>query len=84
MGKHISHIEFAYNRLVHYTTSHSPFEIVYGFNPLHFCSLRTPQDMMSSDANARAKSIKELHVKVKSEIERKLEKYARNANKIRK
>ncbi|XP_035548682.1 uncharacterized protein LOC118349198, partial [Juglans regia] len=33
-------IEFAYNRTMHTTTSYSPFEIVYGFNPL------TPLDLM--------------------------------------
>ena len=32
--------EFAYNRSVHSTTSFSPFEIVYGFNP------RTPLDLL--------------------------------------
>ncbi|RDX73962.1 hypothetical protein CR513_46348, partial [Mucuna pruriens] len=30
----LPHIEFAYNRIVNITTSHSPFELVYGFNPL--------------------------------------------------
>jgi len=33
-------IEFAYNRVVHFTTSHSSFEIMYGFNPL------TPLDLL--------------------------------------
>ena len=36
----LSFIEFAYNRSVHSTTDHSPFEIVYGFNPL------TPLDLI--------------------------------------
>jgi len=35
----IPHIEFAYNRLVN-STSHTPFEVVYGFNPL------TPLDLL--------------------------------------
>ena len=30
----LSHVEFAYNRVVHSTIQHSPFEVVYGFNPL--------------------------------------------------
>ena len=33
-------VEFAYNRTVHSTTGFSPFEIVYGFNPL------TPMDLI--------------------------------------
>ncbi|KAA3484365.1 Transposon Ty3-I Gag-Pol polyprotein [Gossypium australe] len=37
----LSHIEFANNRAVHLATKHSPFEIVYGFNPL------TPLDLIS-------------------------------------
>jgi hypothetical protein len=34
-------VEFAYNRIVHSTTSFSSFEIVYGFNPL------TPMNLIS-------------------------------------
>ena len=37
----LSHIEFAYNRVVHSTNSHSPFEVVYGFNPLTLLDLFT-------------------------------------------
>nr|KYP35358.1 Transposon Ty3-I Gag-Pol polyprotein [Cajanus cajan] len=36
----LPHIEFAYNRVVHKTTNLSPFEVVYGFNPL------TPLDLI--------------------------------------
>ena len=32
--EYLSHIEFEYNRVVHKTTNISPFEAIYGFNPL--------------------------------------------------
>jgi len=38
--EYLSHIEFAYNRVVHKTTNISSFEVVYGFNPL------TPLDLL--------------------------------------
>nr|KYP47298.1 Transposon Ty3-I Gag-Pol polyprotein [Cajanus cajan] len=38
--EYLLHIEFAYNRVVHKTTKISPFEVVYGFNPL------TPLDLI--------------------------------------
>uniref|UniRef100_A0A2N9HIB0 Reverse transcriptase n=1 Tax=Fagus sylvatica TaxID=28930 RepID=A0A2N9HIB0_FAGSY len=60
-------IEFAYNRAMHTTTSYSPFEIVYGFNPL------TPLDLMplpvdgrsSLDGQKKAELVKSLHERVK-------------------
>uniref|UniRef100_A0A2N9H7E8 RNA-directed DNA polymerase n=1 Tax=Fagus sylvatica TaxID=28930 RepID=A0A2N9H7E8_FAGSY len=59
-------IEFAYNRAMHSTTSYSPFEIVYGFNPL------TPLDLMplpidgrsSLDGQKKAELVKSLHERV--------------------
>ncbi|XP_017416426.2 uncharacterized protein LOC108327205, partial [Vigna angularis] len=38
--EHLPHIEFAYNRVVHKTTNLSPFEVIYGFNPI------TPLDLL--------------------------------------
>jgi len=65
-------IEFAYNRSVHSTTEFSPFEIVYGFNPL------TPMDLIplpidervSLDGNRKAQVVKTLHESVRNKLKR--------------
>ncbi|KAF7821688.1 Transposon Ty3-G Gag-Pol polyprotein [Senna tora] len=75
-------IEFAYNRCVRSSTDHSPFEIVYGFNPL------TPLDLLpipidertSIDGKKKAEIVKQLHERVKQQIEKKNEQYASKAN----
>jgi hypothetical protein len=62
----LTFIEFAYNRSVHSTTDYSPFEIVYGFNPL------TPLDLIplpvderiSLNGNQKAQVVKDLHAKI--------------------
>ncbi|GJW99531.1 putative reverse transcriptase domain, zinc finger, CCHC-type, aspartic peptidase domain protein [Tanacetum coccineum] len=79
-------VEFAYNRSCSQTTGKSPFEIVYGCNPL------SPLDLVplpvtsnySSDADVRAEKIKELHEQVRGKIEKQNQKYAKQANKHRK
>jgi len=79
-------VEFAYNRTVHSTTSFSPFEIAYGFNPL------TPMDLMplpseervSLDGEQKAKMVRQLHEGVRLQIEKKNRLYASKANKRRK
>jgi hypothetical protein len=78
-------IEFAYNRSVHSTTEFSPFEIVYGFNPL------TPLDLLplpvnertSLDGQKKSEMVKKLHESVRQHIEKKNEQYANKANKGR-
>jgi hypothetical protein len=71
---------------VHSTTGFSPFEIVYGFNPL------TPMDLIplpfeekvSLDGEKKAKMVRQLHEGVRLQIEKKNRLYASKANKGRK
>ena len=78
--------EFAYNRTTHSTTNHSPFEIVYGFQPL------TPLDLspipvnecLSADGVKKAEAVRTLHERVRAQIEKKNAQYAQHVNKGRK
>ncbi|RDY13933.1 hypothetical protein CR513_01072, partial [Mucuna pruriens] len=67
----LPHLEFAFNRVVNTTTSHSPFELVYGFNPL------SPMDLLPLPY---ATSM--FHEKSCGDMERKGEQYAKIANKV--
>ncbi|KAL5820915.1 hypothetical protein ACOSQ3_022797 [Xanthoceras sorbifolium] len=82
----LPHVEFAYNRSVHSATHFSPFEIVYGLNPL------TPLDLLplpvtehvNLDGKKKAEFVKQIHEKTRQNIERRTEQYANQANKGRK
>ena len=67
-------IEFEYNRSVHSTTNFSPFEIVFGFNPLTPLDLLPlpVNEMTSLDSQKKAKMVKKLHESVQQHIERKM------------
>jgi hypothetical protein len=81
----IPHIEFAYNRVRHSTTGYSPFEIVYGFNPL------TPLDLIpipvndrsSLDGKKKADMIKKIHEEARLKIQARNDKTAERVNKGR-
>ena len=81
----LPHVEFSYNRTIHSATKFSPFEIVYGFNPL------TPLDLsplpmsehVNLDGKKKAEFVKQIHEKARLNIERRTEQYAKQANKGR-
>uniref|UniRef100_A0A151UHC9 Transposon Ty3-I Gag-Pol polyprotein n=1 Tax=Cajanus cajan TaxID=3821 RepID=A0A151UHC9_CAJCA len=85
--EYLPHIEFAYNRVVHKTTKISPFEVVYGFNPL------TPLDLIPLPDSShyfhkewvsRADFVKKLHEKVKTHIQQQNERTALERSKGKK
>jgi hypothetical protein len=81
----LAQIEFAYNRSISQTTGHSPFEVVYGQNPISPLDL-TPLPVthhFSGDAEERVKDIKRLHEQVQSKIMQQNERYQKSANKHR-
>ena len=66
-------VEFAYNRAIHSATKKSPFEVVYGKNPL------TPLDLIPQpvpqpvdlDGQSRAEFVKGLHERVWVQLEKR-------------
>ncbi|RDX69091.1 hypothetical protein CR513_51837, partial [Mucuna pruriens] len=72
---------------VYSTTSYSPFELIYGFNPLSPFDL-FPLPILPNCVNnkglSKALFVNRLHDKEKVHIEKKGEQYARNSNKGRK
>jgi hypothetical protein len=82
----LAQAEFAYNRCPSQTTGHSPFEAVYGLNPIGPLEL-VPLPVtkhFSGDAEEQAKEIKKLHEQIRGSILRNNEKYSKQANKHRK
>ena len=73
----LPHIEFS-------ITSHTPFEVVYGFNPLTplgLLPILVLDEVLCKDGFEKSYFIKNLHKHIKRQIERKIGKYAHHANK---
>lgn len=63
------------------------FEIVYGFiplTPLELLPLPLDASLIHKDGDGKARFVKKLHEKVKLQIEKKVQHYARLANKGKK
>nr|KYP34098.1 Retrovirus-related Pol polyprotein from transposon 17.6 [Cajanus cajan] len=83
----LPHIEFAYNRVVHKTTNISPFEAVYGFNPLtplDLIPLPNVEHFIHKEGASRADFVKKLHERIKIHIQNQNEKYAKQGSKGKK
>jgi len=67
----LPHIEFAYNRVVNSTIAHTPFAVVYRFNPLtpfDLLPILVFDEVLCQDGFENASFIKDLHHHIKLQI----------------
>ena len=78
--------KFAYNKAPSYATKHSPFECVYGVNPLTPINLLPlpSESRVSYVVELRAKGMNKLHEKVRNHIKKANPAYKARANKHKK
>ncbi|GKB17811.1 zinc finger, CCHC-type containing protein [Tanacetum coccineum] len=78
--------EFAFNRSVNRTTGKSPFEVVYGRNPITPLELApiSVTEPTNGDAEQKATYIKQLHQQIREQILHHNKQYDARANKHRK
>ena len=76
--EYLFHIECEYNRVVHKTTNISPFEVVYGFNPLFpfkLLPLPNAQEFVPKEGITKSDFVKKMHERIKEQIQQQTEKY---------
>jgi len=81
----LPHVEFAYNRTVHSSTKITPFECVYGLNPLTPLDLKPlpMKERADFDADKQVELMKDLHQRTREKLLSKAEQTATKANKGR-
>ena len=74
--------EYAYNSARHSTTDKSPFEVVYGFNPLSPLDIipLPLQESINMDASARVNYLKKVHEDTRNTIEHQVQCLATKLN----
>ena len=79
----LPHDEFAYNHAMHYASKFSPFEILYGFNPISPLDLilLPLSEIVSVDGKKKAEMVKQIHAEARRNLEEKTKQYAGQANK---
>ncbi|KAG7572474.1 Zinc finger CCHC-type superfamily [Arabidopsis suecica] len=81
----LPHVEFAYNHSVHSASKFSPFQIVYGFNPISPLDLipLPVSERASLDGKKKADIVQQIHEQARTNIEEKTKQYVKQANKGR-
>jgi len=82
--EYLPHIEFSCNKVVHKTTNISPFEVIYGFNPLNpldLLPLPNPHTFVNKEGATKAEFVKKIHERVKEQIQQQTKKYIKHSNK---
>ena len=79
----LPHAEFAFNKSTNRTTGKSPFEVVYGKNPLGPLDLSPllQSHSFSGDANDQVKQLKSLYETVSRDMEKQIISYKEKADK---
>jgi len=78
----LAYAQSAYNKAPNGTTNESPFQVMYGHNPLDLLPIHL--NKMDAEAGKIVKEIQELHKRVQDQIKKANERYQNQANKNRK